>query len=333
MLEPTAGGFKGAAFRFLHPFRRPRLVTAGDGQDSPDVCEPAAAEASSVSAPRTARQLCSVCLLRSRATQSFVCFHRLFVARDRDWRRVTRCGLARRASTCVRHMIVVNRTVPCPGPKKVRRQAFESRLRRCICLAMSRLPSPPHSKAAIDAAKLLNLKKFSMSSNMNMEHDSMVVNRLVHTSPPTPSTPHSNAFPTRPDHMPFLPPFLTSCVAVDSSSFRVRRRLWVSHVKSKHKFGRSDKERRRRRVCYFAGFGEDAWVRLQHRLIRCACMGTLGSKLYTSCCAAANYVVACVAAIYVNRSAHFPSAEGSLPFLACQRGLKVCCEDEAPAVL
>ena len=43
----------------------------------------------------------------------------------------------------------------------------------------SRLPSPPHSKAAIDAAKLLNLKKFSMSSNMNMEHDSMVVNRLV----------------------------------------------------------------------------------------------------------------------------------------------------------
>lgn len=44
---------------------------------------------------------------------------------------------------------------------------------------MHRLPSPPHSKAAIDAAKLLNLKKFSMSSNMNMEHDSMVVNRLV----------------------------------------------------------------------------------------------------------------------------------------------------------
>jgi hypothetical protein len=44
---------------------------------------------------------------------------------------------------------------------------------------LSRLPTPPHSKAAIDAAKLLNLKKFSMSSNMNMEHDSMVVNRLV----------------------------------------------------------------------------------------------------------------------------------------------------------
>jgi hypothetical protein len=48
----------------------------------------------------------------------------------------------------------------------------------------SRLPSPPHSKAAIDAAKLLNLKKFSMSSNMNMEHDSMVVNRLVSSPAP-----------------------------------------------------------------------------------------------------------------------------------------------------
>ena len=45
--------------------------------------------------------------------------------------------------------------------------------------SLAALPSPPHSKAAIDAAKLLNLKKFSMSSNMNMEHDSMVVNRLL----------------------------------------------------------------------------------------------------------------------------------------------------------
>jgi len=44
---------------------------------------------------------------------------------------------------------------------------------------LAQLPTPPHSKAAIDAAKLLNLKKFSMSSNMNMEHDSMVVNRLL----------------------------------------------------------------------------------------------------------------------------------------------------------
>jgi hypothetical protein len=57
----------------------------------------------------------------------------------------------------------------------------------CCLRVLSRLPSPPHSKAAIDAAKLLNIKKFSMSSNMNMEHDSMVVNRLVslrtHTLP------------------------------------------------------------------------------------------------------------------------------------------------------
>ena len=44
---------------------------------------------------------------------------------------------------------------------------------------MHRLPSPPHSKAAIDAAKLLNLKKFFMSSNMNMEYDSMLVIRLL----------------------------------------------------------------------------------------------------------------------------------------------------------
>ena len=62
-----------------------------------------------------------------------------------------------------------------PAWQAVAQGGADSDVLICAC----RLPKPPHSKAAIDAAKLLNIKKFSMSSNMNMEHDSMVVNRLV----------------------------------------------------------------------------------------------------------------------------------------------------------